>query len=58
MFLPITQILSSSLSSGWLSDGKPLKPNYSEKFGYEADKVPSAWAKRVKAYVTNIEFAE
>lgn len=38
------------------SDNDPLKPNYSRKFGYTTDDVPSEWAKKVKAKVTNIEF--
>lgn len=45
-------------TSGWRSDSKPLKPNYAEKFGYEADSVPSAWSKEITAQVTNIEFAD
>ena len=46
------------LVSSWSSDSKSLKPNYSEKFGYNADKVPSEWSKKIKVYVTNIEFEE
>ena len=46
------------LISKWSSDNKPLKPNYSEKFGYGTDDVPSEWSKKIKAYVTNIEFEE
>lgn len=46
------------LISRWSSDNKPLKPNYSEKFGYGTDDVPSEWSKKIEAYVTNIEFEE
>ena len=39
------------------SDNDPLKPNYSRKFAYyTTDDVPSEWAKKVNAKVTNIEF--
>lgn len=44
------------LVSSWSSDNKPLKPNYSEKFGYGTDDVSSEWSKKIKAYVTDIEF--
>lgn len=44
------------LVSSWSSDNKPLKPNYSEKFGYGTNDVPSEWSKKIKAYVTDIEF--
>jgi len=44
--------------SRWSSDNKPLKPNYSEKFGYGIDDVSSEWSKKIEAYVTNIEFGE
>lgn len=44
------------LTSSWSSDNKPLKPNYSEKFGYGTDDVSSEWSKKIKAYVTDIEF--
>ncbi len=46
------------LVSSWSSDSKSLKPNYSEKFGYDTDDVPSEWSKKIKVYVTNIEFEE
>jgi len=46
------------LVSSWSPDNKPLKPNYSEKFGYDADDVPSEWSKKIKAHVTNIKFEE
>lgn len=39
-----------------LGDNEPLKPNYSTKFGYSPDNVPSDWAKKVRAKITNIEF--
>jgi len=35
---------------------KPLKPNYTRKFGYSTDDVPSDWAKKVQAKITDIEF--
>jgi hypothetical protein len=37
-------------------DNEPLKPNYSIKFGYGPDDVPSDWAKKVRAKITDIEF--
>lgn len=46
------------LTSRWSSNNKPLKPNYSEKFGYEADDVPSEWKQKVIVQITNIEFAD
>ena len=46
------------LISRWSSDNKPLKPNYTEKFGYGADDVPSEWSKKIKVYITNIEFED
>lgn len=46
------------LISRWSSDNKPLKPNYTEKFGYGTDDVPSEWSKKIKVYITNIEFEE
>lgn len=42
--------------SSWSSNSKPLKPNYSEKFGYGADDVPSGWSQKIKVSVTDIEF--
>lgn len=39
-----------------LGDNEPLKSNYSRKFGYSTDDVPSEWAKKVRAKITNIEF--
>lgn len=46
------------LVSRWSSGNKPLKPNYSEKFGYGADDVPSEWSKKIEVDITNIEFEE
>lgn len=37
-------------------DNKPLKPNYSEKFGVKLDDAPSDWANKVRVKVTDIEF--
>lgn len=37
-------------------DNKPLKPNYSKKFGVKLDDAPSDWARKVKVKVTDIEF--
>ncbi|MDH5467472.1 MAG: DUF2393 family protein [Candidatus Aminicenantes bacterium] len=39
-----------------LGDNKPLKPNYSREFGYKPDDIPSDWAEKVRAKITNIEF--
>jgi hypothetical protein len=44
--------------SAWLSDDQPLKPNYSQKFGYEADDAPSEWAREIRGVVSDIEFEE
>lgn len=41
-----------------IGENKPLRPNYSEKFGYSTDDVPSEWSKKVRAKITNIEFEE
>lgn len=39
------------------ADNKPLKPNYVKDFGYSVeDYAPSAWSKKAKAKITNIEF--
>ena len=37
------------------SQGIPLKPNYSQKFGYKLD-APSDWSGNIRAEVTNLEF--
>lgn len=38
-------------------DGKLLKPNYIEDFGYSVENAaPSAWSEKVRAKITNIEF--
>lgn len=37
-------------------DDKPLKPNYTRKFGCRLDDAPSDWAKKVKVAVTDVEF--
>ncbi|TET68640.1 MAG: DUF2393 domain-containing protein [Candidatus Aminicenantes bacterium] len=39
-----------------IGDSKPLRPNYSEKFGYKTDDAPSEWTQKVRAKITNIEF--
>jgi len=41
-----------------MGDNRPLKPGYSEKFGYSLDDAPSEWSGQVKVQVTNIEFAD
>jgi len=35
---------------------KPLKPNYTEKFGYSLEDAPSDWSKQVTVKVTDIRF--
>ena len=47
-------VLVSEYSFG--DRNKPLKPNYTRKFGYSTDDVPSDWAKKVCAKITDIEF--
>ncbi len=37
------------------SSDKPLKPNYSKKFGVKADDVPYEWSGKVKIIVSDIE---
>ena len=39
-------------------DEKPLKPNYSEKFGYGLDDAPSDWSGEVRVEITKVEFAD
>jgi hypothetical protein len=51
-FLPV---LVSEYSFGFRGN-KPLKPNYSEKFGYKLDDAPSDWNGNVRVEVTDIEF--
>ncbi len=47
------------VTSGFtMGDNKPLKPNYSEKFGYGLDDAPSEWKGKVRVEITNIEFAD
>ena len=41
-----------------LREDKPLKPNYSTKFGCKLDDAPSEWSGKVRVVVTNIEFAD
>jgi len=41
-----------------LREHKPLKPNYTEKFGCKLDDAPSDWSGRVRVTVTGIEFAD
>ncbi|MGC9454887.1 MAG: hypothetical protein ACP5HU_08465 [Phycisphaerae bacterium] len=40
------------------SDDKPLKPNYSRKFGYGLDEAPSEWSGDVRVEVVEVEFAD
>jgi hypothetical protein len=47
-------VLVSEYSFGDIN--KPLKLNYTRKFGYSTNDVPSDWAKKVRAKITNIEF--
>ena len=55
-------IFEETYSPVWVSEysfgtsNKPLKPNYSRRFGYIIDDVPSDWAKKVKAEITDIRF--
>ncbi len=55
-------IFEETYSPVWVSEysfgtsNKPLKPNYSRGFGYSIDDVPSDWAKKVKAKITDIRF--
>lgn len=35
---------------------KPLKPNYSEQFGFKVNEAPSDWSGKVKVEVTDLEF--
>ena len=49
------------LVSDWawsVSDGKLLKPNYSQTFGYSLDDAPSEWSKKVHVQVVSVEFAD
>ena len=41
-----------------LRDHKPLKPNYSKKFGCKLNDVPSEWAGKVRVEVVDIEFVD
>jgi hypothetical protein len=47
-------VLVSKYSFG--DRNKPLKPNYTRKFGYGTDDVPSDWAKKVRVKITDLEF--
>lgn len=55
-------IFEETYSPVWVSEysfgtsNKPLKPDYSRRFGYSIDDVPSDWAKKVKAKITDIRF--
>lgn len=55
-------IFEETYSPVWVSEysfgtsNKPLKPNYSRRFGYRIDDVPSDWAKKIKAEITDIRF--
>jgi len=48
-------VLVTEFSFG--NDNKPLKPNYSKKFGYKMDDAPSEWAGDVSVVVSNVEFS-
>ena len=55
-------IFEETYSPVWVSEysfgtsNKPLNPDYSRRFGYSIDDVPSDWAKKVKAKITDIRF--
>jgi len=49
-------VSESSFSFG--NEDKPLKPNYSAKFGCNLDDAPSEWVNKVQVKVINIEFAD
>jgi len=55
-------IFEETYSPVWVSEysfgtsNKPLKPNYSRRFGYRIDDVPSDWAKKIRAEITDIRF--
>jgi len=55
-------IFEETYSPVWVSEysfgtsNKPLKPDYSRRFGYSIDDVPSDWAKKIKAKITDIRF--
>jgi len=57
-------IFEETYSPVWVSEysfgtsNKPIKPNYSRRFGYSIDDVPSDWAKKVKAEITDIRFED
>lgn len=45
--------------SRWLmNEHKPLKPNYSRKFGCKLDDAPSDWSGQVRLEVIDLEFAD
>ena len=48
-------VLVSEYSFG-LRENKPLKPNYSQQFGYKLDDAPSDWSGKVRVEVTDLEF--
>lgn len=48
-------VLVSDYSFG-LRDNKPLKPNYSQQFGYKLDDAPSDWSGKIRVEVTDLEF--
>lgn len=41
--------------SSYVSQGIPLKPNYSRKFGLKADDAPSEWSKKVEVVLSDLE---
>ncbi len=55
-------IFEETYSPVWVSEystgvsNKPLKPNYSRRFGYSIEDVPPDWAKKVRAEITDIKF--
>jgi hypothetical protein len=55
-------IFEETYSPVWVSEysfgvsNKPLKPNYSRRFGYSIEDVPPDWAKKVRAEITEILF--
>lgn len=55
-------IFEETYSPVWVSEysfgtsNKPLKPNYSRRFGCNIEDVPPDWAKKIKAEITDIRF--
>lgn len=40
----------------FMSDNKPLRPNYSRRFGCKLNDAPSDWSRKVRVEVTDVEF--